>query len=91
MCFKIPCSKLVQDVITTLGLTPFLIMPSAWRLLNAIDVLSSRYNIGITVANLRNNYSTGSTGRERIVFRIRDGRMPLVSAHDIGDVIWNSA
>lgn len=54
--FRFPLPRLMSELCSYHGISPSQLMPNAWRVLMAIEVLTDRYNITFTVAEVLHVY-----------------------------------
>jgi len=88
--FRVPCHDLTREVLVKMNTAPFQLMPSAWRILHAVGMLSDKYNIWITVDDLRCQYFARGNKRGRVHFRVRSGKAQLITSTESDDKVWNS-
>ena len=87
----VPFSPLACDVMKSLKLVPFQLLPAVWRMIRSIDSVCTKHNLEIKLEDLQNHSEIRHHGVGRFHFRVRSGKANLIDGLDTGeDKGWSS-
>ncbi|KAL6495300.1 hypothetical protein OROGR_030726 [Orobanche gracilis] len=80
---RFPSSKLIEDTLTALHVSPRQLMPSAWRVLACLDAVESKHDLGIGVDVVKCCYSIKKFNGYRYGLSSKKKDDPLIHNLDV--------